>query len=201
MQQIPAYAKHMKQVSTKKRYLNEKRDCSVIEKKPLPPKVKDLGSFTISCVIGKENIRKALFDLGSSINLMPLSLLKRIVDLEVKPTKVTLLMADGSSKKPYGVAEDIVVSMDKLKFLVNLMVMEMKEDEKVPIILGRPFMKTTTIIINVDDAMIVLQDRGEKVIFNVFEGVQQIQVKEASHKAACKDAPLNSSKAAKPVFK
>ncbi|KOM40853.1 hypothetical protein LR48_Vigan04g105100 [Vigna angularis] len=81
------------------------------------------------------------------------------------------------------------------------MVMKMKEDEKVPIILGRPFMKTAKVIINVDDGMIVLQDRGEKVIFNVFKVQQQIQEKEASHKAACKDAPLTSSKAAKPVIK
>ncbi|XP_047173288.1 uncharacterized protein LOC124841133, partial [Vigna umbellata] len=113
LQYFPAYAKHMKQFLTKQRYLDEetvdeKGDCSVIVKKPLPLKVKYPGSFTIPCVIGKENIRKALIELGSSINLMPLSMLKRIGGLEVKPTKVTLFMADESSKKPYDVAEDVV---------------------------------------------------------------------------------------------
>ncbi|XP_047178332.1 uncharacterized protein LOC124845304, partial [Vigna umbellata] len=113
LQQFPAYAKHMKQFLTKKRYLDEETmdeqgGCGVILEKPFPPKVKDPGSYAIPCVIGKVNIRKALIDLGSSINLMLLSLLERIGDLEVKPTKVTLLMADGSSKKPYGIAEDVV---------------------------------------------------------------------------------------------
>ncbi|XP_047180854.1 uncharacterized protein LOC124847412 [Vigna umbellata] len=120
MQQIPAYAKHMKQIPAKKRYLEEETSdkqgkCRAILEKPLPPKVKDPGSFTIPCVIGKENIREALIDLGSNINLMPLSMLQRIGDLEVNPTKVTLLMADGSSKKPYGVVEDVVVGEYLLK--------------------------------------------------------------------------------------
>ncbi|XP_047171568.1 uncharacterized protein LOC124839708 [Vigna umbellata] len=84
-----------------------------------------------------------------------------IGDLEVKPTKVTLLKADGSSKKPYGVAEDVVVCIDKLKFLVDFVLMDMKEDEKVPIILGIPFMKTAKVIINVDDGMIGFKT-GEK---------------------------------------
>ncbi|XP_047177462.1 uncharacterized protein LOC124844547 [Vigna umbellata] len=114
----------MKQILAKRRYLkqetsDEQGDCRAILKKPLPPKGKGPGSFNIPCVIGKENIRKALIDLGSSINLMPLSMLERIGDFEVKPTKVTLLMTDGSSKKPYGVVEDVVVCIEQLKFLVD----------------------------------------------------------------------------------
>ncbi|XP_047158712.1 uncharacterized protein LOC124829284 [Vigna umbellata] len=138
--------------------MDKQGDCRAILEKPLPPKVKDSGSFNIPYVIGKENIRKALIDLRSSINLMPLSMLERIGDLEVKPTKVTLLMVDGSSKKPYDVAEDVMVCIEKLKFLVDFVVIEMEEDGKITIILGRPFMKTAKVVINVDDGMIVLQD-------------------------------------------
>ncbi|XP_047148690.1 uncharacterized protein LOC124820940 [Vigna umbellata] len=144
----------MKPISTKRRYIDEEIiECKTAKKKPRPPKVKDPRSFTIPCVIGKENIRKALLDLGSSVNLMPLPLFERIDDLEVKPTKVTLLMADGSSKKPYGVMEDIMVCVGTPEFLVDFVVMEMEEN-LTPIILRRPFMKTTKVIINVDEGMI-----------------------------------------------
>ncbi|XP_047147762.1 uncharacterized protein LOC124820161 [Vigna umbellata] len=165
----------MKPVSKKKRYLDEEIDeCKGVKKKPPPPKVKDPGSFTIPCVIGKEEIRKALLDLGSSVNLRPLSLLERIEDLEVKPAKMTLLMADGSSKKPYGVAEDVMVCVGKLQFLVDFVVMEM-EDERISIILERPFMKTAKVIIDVDEGMIVLQDQEERVVVYVFKEEHQMQ--------------------------
>ncbi|XP_052724032.1 uncharacterized protein LOC128193883 [Vigna angularis] len=136
----------MKPVSTKKRYIDEEiNECKAANKKLHLPKVKDPGSFTMPCVIGKEKIRKALLDLGSSVNLMPLSLFERIGDLEVKPTKMTLLMADESSKKPYDVVEDVMVCVGKLKFLVDFVVMEMEEN-LTPIILGRPFIKTAKVI-------------------------------------------------------
>ncbi|XP_052723795.1 uncharacterized protein LOC108322652 [Vigna angularis] len=136
LQQIPAYAKYVKQfLSKKKKYLDEETievqgNCSAIMQKSLPPKVKDPGSFTIPCTIGNHDIGKALVDLGASINLMPLSMLKKIGDLEVKSTKMILQMADRSIKHPYGVVEDVVITVDKLKFPVDFVVMEMEEDVK-----------------------------------------------------------------------
>ncbi|XP_014522211.1 uncharacterized protein LOC106778738 [Vigna radiata var. radiata] len=149
----------------------------------------------------KVKIGKALIDLGSSINLIPLSLLERIGGLKVKSTKINLQMTDGSTKKPYVVAEDVVVCIEKLKFLVAFVVMEIEEDEKMSIILRRPFMKTAKVIINVDDGMILLQDQEKKVIFNVFKAEQQTQEEMISHKAAYEDAPVTSPKDAKPVIK
>ncbi|XP_027922770.1 uncharacterized protein LOC114180667 [Vigna unguiculata] len=87
LQQMPSYARFMKDLLTKKRkYIEEETievqgNCSAIIQKLLPPKFKDPGSFTISCTIGKLPIGKALIDLGASINLMPLSMLRRIGDL------------------------------------------------------------------------------------------------------------------------
>ncbi|XP_052724088.1 uncharacterized protein LOC128193932 [Vigna angularis] len=133
LQQIPAYAKYMKQILNKKnRYLDEETievqgNCSAIMQKTLPPKFKDPGSFTIPCTIGNHDIGRALVDLGASINLIPLSMLKKIGGLEVKPTRMMLQLADRSIKYPYGVVEDVVVNIDKLQFPVDFVVMDMEE--------------------------------------------------------------------------
>ncbi|XP_047148002.1 uncharacterized protein LOC124820375 [Vigna umbellata] len=122
LQQIPAYAKHLKQfLSKKKRYFDKgtievQGNCSAILQKTLPPKFKDSGSFTIPCTIGNHDIGKALVDIGASINLMPLSMVENMGGLEVKPTRMILQMADRSIKHPYGVVEDVVIQIDKLKF-------------------------------------------------------------------------------------
>ncbi|XP_014499209.1 uncharacterized protein LOC106760260 [Vigna radiata var. radiata] len=124
--------------------------------KTLPPKFKDPGSFTIPCTIGNHDIGKALIDLGASINLMPLSILKKIGGLEAKPTRMMLQLADRSIKYPYGVVEDVVVKVDKLQFPVDFVVMEMEEDVEIPLILGRPFMKSAKMENNVLDGFIHL---------------------------------------------
>ncbi|XP_014500566.1 uncharacterized protein LOC106761520 [Vigna radiata var. radiata] len=138
--------------------VNPEEECKAIVTKALPPKVKDLGSFT--CTIMGHKIGKTLIDSGSSINLMPLTVLEKIGGLEVKPGKMTLFMVDGFTKRPYDVVEDVMVQIDNLRFLVDFMVMEMGEDLEIPIILGRPFMKTTKVVINVDDGTIALKEGG-----------------------------------------
>ncbi|XP_047150716.1 uncharacterized protein LOC124822722, partial [Vigna umbellata] len=140
--------------------VNPKEECKVI--KAPPPKVKDPGSFTIPCTINGHKIGKALIDLGSNINFMPLSVLENIGGLEVQPAKMTLFMADGSTKKPYGVVENVMVQTGNLRFLVDFVVMEMEEDLEIPIIFGRPFMKTAKVIINVDDETIALKNQEEE---------------------------------------
>ncbi|XP_052734138.1 uncharacterized protein LOC128196675 [Vigna angularis] len=94
-EQMPTYAKFMKELLTKKRRFFEETvelevGCSAIIQKSLPQKSKDPESFTIPVTIGTLPVGKALLDLGASINLMPLSMLKRIGDLEVRPTRMTL---------------------------------------------------------------------------------------------------------------
>ncbi|XP_017406468.1 uncharacterized protein LOC108319740 [Vigna angularis] len=151
--------------------------------KTLPPKFKYPGSFTIPCTIGNHDIGKTLIDLGASINLMPLSMFKKIGDHEIKPTRMMLQLIDRSVKYPYGVVEDVVVKIDKLQFLVDFVVMEMGENAEMPLILGRPFMKTTKVIIHVDNGVLTLNDQDEEVTFNVFNEMQLIQVKQARPKA------------------
>ncbi|XP_068474745.1 uncharacterized protein [Phaseolus vulgaris] len=148
---MSTYEKFMKEFSTKKRFLEEVTIesglvCSAIIQKFLPLKSKDLESFTIPITIGVVYGKKALLDLGASIHLMPLALIKRIGDLEVKPTRMTLQLANRSMKYSYGVVENVLVKGDKFIFPVDFVVMDIEEDNEVPLILGRPFMKTARVI-------------------------------------------------------
>ena len=94
-----------------------------------------------------------LIDLGSSINLIPLSIVKRLGNIEIKSTKMTLQLADKSTTSPYGVAQDMLVKVDKFFFPVDFIVIDMEEDDDAPLILGRPFMKTARMMIDVDNGL------------------------------------------------
>ncbi|XP_019414558.1 PREDICTED: uncharacterized protein LOC109326315 [Lupinus angustifolius] len=176
MEQLPTYAKFTKDMLTRNRRFSEETVTleaggSAIIQKSLPEKIKDPGSFTIPVTIGELCVRKALLDLGASINLMPLSMLKRIGDLEINPMRMILQLADRSMKFPYGVAEDVLVKVDKLVFPVDFVIMDIKEDAEVPLILGRPFMKTVRVNIDVDDGKLKVSGQDDEVNFNVFEAM------------------------------
>ncbi|XP_047180403.1 uncharacterized protein LOC124847056 [Vigna umbellata] len=168
--------------------------CNAIIQKSLPQKSKDPGSFTIPVTIGTLPVGKGLLDLGASINLMPLSILKRIWDLEVRPTQMTLQLADRSMKYPYGVAEDVLVKVDKFMFPVDFVVMDIEEDVEVPIILGRPFMKTAKVIIDVDDGKLKVRVQDDEVNFNVFEAIQHPKDKQQCFKMDVVDEICLSTK-------
>ena len=156
MQQMPTYAKFLKELLTKKRKFPEdetvelEAGCSAIFQKVIPQKSCDPESFTLPISVENLYVGKALLDLGASINLTLLSMLRRIGEVEVKPTHMTLQLTDGSIKRPYGIVEDLLVEMDKFLFSVDFVVMDIKEYVDVPLILERPFMKTTKVIIDVD---------------------------------------------------
>ena len=96
LEQMPSYVKFMKDILSQKRRLadfetvNLTEECSAILQRKLPQKLKDPGSFTIPCTIGNAIFDRALCDLGASINLMPLSIFKRLGLGEARPTTVTL---------------------------------------------------------------------------------------------------------------
>uniref|UniRef100_A0A151UCZ5 RNA-directed DNA polymerase n=1 Tax=Cajanus cajan TaxID=3821 RepID=A0A151UCZ5_CAJCA len=178
MEQMPTYARFMKDLLTKKRRILEEETveleagCSAIIQKSLPQKSRDPGSFTLPVSIGNLSVGKALLDLGASINLMPLSMLKKIGDVEVRPTRMTLQLADRSVKFPHGIVEDMIVKVDKFMFPVDFVVMDMEEDTEVPLILGRPFMKTARVIIDMDDGKLKVRVHDDEVNFNVFEAMK-----------------------------
>ena len=108
LEQMPSYVKFMKDILSKKRRLsnfktvNLTKECSVILQRKLPQKLKDPGSFTIPCTIGNSIFERALRDVGASINLMPLSIFRRLGLGEAHPTIVTLQLANKSLKHPRG---------------------------------------------------------------------------------------------------
>ena len=91
-------------------------------------KMKDPGSFTISCTIENFEFKKALCDSGASINLMPLSMVKRINLGELTPTSITLKMANKTMAQPEGILEDVLIRVGKFIFLVDFVVIDMEED-------------------------------------------------------------------------
>ena len=111
--QMPNYAKFMKEILSKKEKIAEEgvvnltATCSVVIQRSLPAKMKDPGSFTIPCSIGIYEFKKALCDSRASINLMPLSVVQRLSLGELTPTTITLQMADRSMAQPEGVLEDV----------------------------------------------------------------------------------------------
>jgi len=142
-----AYAKFMKELLTKKKRIMDdeielEAGCSATIQKSIPEKSRDPGSFTILVTIGKLSVGRALLDLGASINLMPLSMIKRIREIEIRPTRMALQLADRIIKHPYGIIEDVLVKVNKFLFLVDFVVMDMDKDNEVPLIIGRPFIKT-----------------------------------------------------------
>ena len=178
MQQMPTYARFLKELLTKKRKFPEEgiveleAGCSVIIQKAIPQKSCDPWSFTLPIIVGNMYVGKALLDLDASINLIPLSMLKRIGEVEVRPTHMTLQLADRSIKQPYGIVEDLLVKVDKFLFPVDFVVMDIEEDVDVPLIIGRPFMKTTKVIIDVDKGKLKICVADEEISFNVFEAMK-----------------------------
>ena len=111
--------------------------------------MKDPCSFTIPSKIGNSIFERALCDLGACINLMPLSIFRRLGLGEARPTTVTLQVADRSLKHPHGVIEDVLVKVDKFIFPAYFIVLDMEEDKEIPIILDRPFLTTGRVMIDV----------------------------------------------------
>ncbi|XP_068644653.1 uncharacterized protein [Aristolochia californica] len=142
LEQMPNYVKFLKDIISKKRRLEEfetvklSEECSAILQKKLPKKLKDPRSFTLSCTIGNSFFDKVLCDLGASINLMPLSVCRKLGLGDMKQTTISLQLADRSIKYPRGIIEDVLVKVDKFIFLVDFVVLDMEEDEEVPLILG-----------------------------------------------------------------
>ncbi|KAJ4717030.1 DNA-directed DNA polymerase [Melia azedarach] len=168
LEQMPNYAKFMKEMMSNKRRLEEYEivklieECSSIFQRKLPKKEKDPGSFTIPCTIGNSSFENALCDLGASINLMSFSVFRKLGLGEVKSTTISLQMADRSLTYPRGIVEDVLVKVDKFIFPADFVVLDMKEDREVPIILGRPFLATVKTSFDVHNGKLTLRVNKEE---------------------------------------
>ncbi|XP_050889109.1 uncharacterized protein LOC127094299 [Lathyrus oleraceus] len=139
---MSTYAKFMNEILTKKRRHTDDEtihlDLSYTTKiqKTLQRKEKDPGRVMLPIAIGNVNVNKSLVDLDSSINLIPLPVVKRISNLDMKQTNMTLQLYDKSITRPPGIIEYILVKVDEFVFPIDFMVMGIEEDDEVPLILG-----------------------------------------------------------------
>ncbi|GJT96377.1 reverse transcriptase domain-containing protein [Tanacetum coccineum] len=113
--------------------LNE--NCSAMLLKKLPEKLGDPGKFLIPCEFPGMEICHALADLGASINLIPLSIWKKLSLPKLSPTRMTLELANRSITYPKGLAKDVYVKVGKFHFLADFVVVDFEADPRVPLIL------------------------------------------------------------------
>ena len=110
--------------------------CSAIATRSLVQKKEDPGKFTIPCTVGSLHFAKALCDLGASINLMPLSIYKKLGLGDPMPTAMRLLMADRTMKIPIGILHDVLVKVESFIFLVDFVILDCEVNLKCLLFLG-----------------------------------------------------------------
>ncbi|GJT62764.1 reverse transcriptase domain-containing protein [Tanacetum coccineum] len=126
----------------------------------IPQKEKDLGSFTLPCFINNTCFNNALVDLGASVSVMPLLTYLNLGLGELAYTRLTMELTDRTVKYPKGIAKNVLVGIDKFTFPVDFIILDMPEDIKVPLILGRPFLSTARAKIDVYKRKITLRVRS-----------------------------------------
>nr|GEZ91376.1 reverse transcriptase domain-containing protein [Tanacetum cinerariifolium] len=169
---IPKYHKILKALLYKKEKLLEMANiplngnCLAVILKKLLKKLGDPRKFLILCGFSELKC-KALANLGSSINLMPLSVWKKLGLPELISTRMTLERANRAICTLAKIARDIFVLVGKFTFPANFVIVDYKRDPRVPLILGRPFLRTTRALIEVHVEVMILRDGDERLTLNM----------------------------------
>ncbi|GJZ97035.1 reverse transcriptase domain-containing protein [Tanacetum coccineum] len=195
---MPKFASTFKSLLSNKEKLFElantplNENCSAVLLKKLPKKLGDPDKFLIPCDFSKLDECLALADLGASINLMPLSVWKQLSLPELTSTRMTLELADRSVAHPKGVAEDVFVKVGKFYFLADFVVVDYDVDPRVPLILGRPFLRTARALIDVYGEELTLRVDDEAITFKVgqtsrYSHSLQTVNQDNVHRCACEE--------------
>nr|GEW34086.1 reverse transcriptase domain-containing protein [Tanacetum cinerariifolium] len=185
---MPKFAPMFKKLLNNKNKLIEltkmplNKNCSAVVLKKFPEKLGDPGRFLIPCDFSEFDNCLALANLGASINLMSLSIWKKLRLPTLNDTKIVLELADRTILKPTGVAKNVFVKVGKFYFPAYFIVLDFIADPHVPLILGRPFLSTAHAIINVHEREIILrQDKqsltlqcGDTPSIKKFEDINKI---------------------------
>ncbi|KAG8490890.1 hypothetical protein CXB51_014751 [Gossypium anomalum] len=188
--QMPNAMKFLKELLANKRKLDEASHvelnavCSAILQNKLPNKLKDQGSFTIPYLIGSLDVNNALADLGASINVMPYKMFKQLSLGKSKQTRMSIQLADKTIRFPRGIIEDVLVKIDKFIFAVDFVVLDIEEDSNTPLILGKPFLATARIIIDVGIGELTLRVGDETIT---------LQARNSNNTSKVKDGCINHS--------
>ncbi|GJX70651.1 reverse transcriptase domain-containing protein [Tanacetum coccineum] len=170
---MPKFALTLKALIGNKEKLSEmartplNEHCSAVILNKLPEKLGDPNKFFIPCDFPGMDECLALADLGASINLMPLSVWKKLSLPKLTPTCMTLELADRSISQPIGIAEDVDVKVGKFQFPADFVVVDFDADPQVSLILGRSFLKTRHALIDVYEGELTLRVGKEAVTFNL----------------------------------
>ncbi|XP_009597366.2 uncharacterized protein [Nicotiana tomentosiformis] len=141
--------------------------CSVVVTRPVDEKLFDLGSFTIPGTIGSYDFAKALCDLGASINLMTLSIYKRLGIGRARLTSMLQQLADQTMKRPSCILDDVLVQVRKFVFPTDFVILDCQVDEEIPIILVTPFLATGRALIDCETGELKMRQNDEEITFNV----------------------------------
>ncbi|GJT07821.1 reverse transcriptase domain-containing protein [Tanacetum coccineum] len=142
-------------------------NCSAVILKTFPEKLGDPGRFLIPCDFPELDECLALADLGASINLMPLSVFEKLNLQGLTKTKMILELADRSTSTPTGIAENVFVKVGTFYFPADFVVVDYDADPRVPLILGRPFLRTARALIDVHGEEMTLRHDNQSVTFKV----------------------------------
>nr|XP_016447068.1 PREDICTED: uncharacterized protein LOC107772093 [Nicotiana tabacum] len=153
--------------------LKQIQNCSAVVSRTIAEKLSDPGSFTIPCTIGSYAFANALCDLGASINLMPLSIYKKLCIRKARPTSMLLQLADRTVKRPSGILDDVLVQVGKFVFPVDFVILDCKVDEEIPIILGRPFLATGRALIDCETGELKMRLNNEEITLNVQKSMRR----------------------------
>nr|GFA79046.1 reverse transcriptase domain-containing protein [Tanacetum cinerariifolium] len=170
---MPKFASTLKALIGNKEKLSEMARTSMNEHylavilNKLPKKLRDPGKFLIPCEFSGMDECLALADLGASINLIPLSVWKELSLSKLTPTYMTLELADRSVSKPIGIAKDVSVKVGMFYFPVDFVVVDFEPDPRVPLILGRCFLKTGRALIDVYNGELTLRIGIEAITYNL----------------------------------
>nr|GEV17475.1 reverse transcriptase domain-containing protein [Tanacetum cinerariifolium] len=168
---ISKYQKMLKALLSNKEKLQElentpfNENYSAVILKKLLKKLGDPGKFLIPCGFSELKC-KDLADLGASINLMPLSVWKKLGVPELISTRMTLELANQAICTPGEIARDVFVLVGKFTFPADFVIVDYESDPRVPIILGRPFLRIARALIDVHGEEMILRDEVKDDIFD-----------------------------------
>ncbi|GKE43643.1 reverse transcriptase domain-containing protein, partial [Tanacetum coccineum] len=138
----------------------------------LSPKLGDPGSFLIPCTLENSVECLAMADLGASINLMPYLLYTSLSKNTLKPTKMIIRLVNHTYQYLMGVVENMLIQVGKFVFHMDFIILQMEEDDKVLLILGRPFLHTADAIIRVKNKELNLGVGGDRITFLIDKAMQ-----------------------------
>ncbi|XP_033133991.1 uncharacterized protein LOC108870445 [Brassica rapa] len=211
IQMMPSMHSFMKElisgkISEESKFMTVSKECSAVLQNRQIKKQGDPDKFVLSIQIGKTVFACSLVDLGSSVNLMPYSVALRLGYTHFKPTKMSLVFADRSVKSPVGILEDLQVKVGNTSVPADFVVLELEEESKDPLILGRPFLCTVGASIDVRQGKIdlnlgdiVMQFEMDELLkkpmldgqtFEVNEGIDPLQPQEGMIEEILTEDPL-----------